>query len=159
MAKKTSRKPHVKVKYVIFCDDIRTEANGKAIFIGVYHGAALYPSFPVVQTLSVWMHLEQEAGGAIPIRCRVLIYPGAREAGRINLNIESMADNKFGSISLAGLALMLGEPGYLTLEMAQYDEEFVEVARLEFKKVDFVPSPTGALQPSLPPQTVVSQKA
>ena len=32
--------------YSIFCDDIRNEDNGKAIFIGVYSGAMIVPSFP-----------------------------------------------------------------------------------------------------------------
>ncbi len=33
--------------YSIFCDDVRMEANGKQIFIGVYGTDILMPSFPI----------------------------------------------------------------------------------------------------------------
>jgi hypothetical protein len=41
-------KPSTPYGWSLFCDDIRIEANGKQIYIGVYHGAMfIEPSFPV----------------------------------------------------------------------------------------------------------------
>ncbi len=35
-----------KFNYFLLCDDIRKEANGKEILIGVYHDVLICPSFP-----------------------------------------------------------------------------------------------------------------
>jgi hypothetical protein len=158
MSKKTPQKPHVRVRYVLFCDDIRSEANGKSIFIGVYHGMVLFQAFPAVQPISIWMHLDQDAGGPIPIKCRVVVYPGAREAGRVEIRLESPEGNQHASLALGGIPVLVTEAGHIALEMAQYDEEFKEIARLETKKVDFITSATGVSQPSVQSQTVLVPK-
>ena len=33
------KKPSIKVKYVLMCDDVRTETNGKTIIVGMYNDA------------------------------------------------------------------------------------------------------------------------
>ena len=41
-------------KFGMFCDDVRHEANGKQIIIGVYSRAIVVPKFPARLKLAVW---------------------------------------------------------------------------------------------------------
>jgi len=42
------RNDHYKLSYVLMCDDVRQETNGKEILIGVYNDVMLLNSFPVI---------------------------------------------------------------------------------------------------------------
>jgi hypothetical protein len=49
--------------YTIFCDDLRREVNGKAIYIGVYAGAIVVPFVPIGLTSLVAMVTYRERPG------------------------------------------------------------------------------------------------
>ncbi|MFO1047911.1 MAG: hypothetical protein U1E52_08460 [Geminicoccaceae bacterium] len=54
-----SERDDIKILNCVFCDDVRTEQNGKEILIGVYTGDFGVPKLPWrVSSLSVWMQLE-----------------------------------------------------------------------------------------------------
>lgn len=50
-----------KFKYVLFCDDVRTEQNGKKILIGVYTGKLLVGSFPFAAKVSILIIVQPPA--------------------------------------------------------------------------------------------------
>lgn len=52
----------IKVLSVVLCDDIRQEANGKHILIGVYSGVLGIRSLPVTLRLSWWIQLLADPG-------------------------------------------------------------------------------------------------
>ncbi len=100
--------------HAIFCDDLRLEVTGKQIFVGVYTGDMMVPSFPIDVVISVWARIyglnegehtfvariyhddEEkviEGGGRIDDENRPLVmaFPGSilhvRSAGKIKFDI------------------------------------------------------------------------
>jgi hypothetical protein len=47
-----------KVQSAVLADQIRREANGKAIIIGVYTGDIVVEQFPVNLSLAIWLEVE-----------------------------------------------------------------------------------------------------
>lgn len=67
--------------YAIFCDDIRQEASGKFLYIGVYNGALLTNSdFPVVMPsfAIAAFYLERVGESSEPVSVSIYI-PGSEE--------------------------------------------------------------------------------
>ena len=60
-------------KHVIFCDDIRTEDNGKKILIGFYTGALVTETFPFGGKIAILIIADSFAGGesvAVEVRLK-----------------------------------------------------------------------------------------
>lgn len=91
-----------KFKHVIFCDDIRTEQNGKKLLIGVYTGRLVPSSFPFGSKLSILIVVEPSAEGSSLV-VEVRLQSGAKIA-EANADIPPAPDGK-------------AEPGYLELSV------------------------------------------
>ncbi len=64
-------------KHVIFCDDIRTESNGKKLLIGVYTGGLAVESFPFGSKVAILIVIDSLAEGA-SIALEVRLKSGAK---------------------------------------------------------------------------------
>jgi hypothetical protein len=75
--------------YTVFCDDIRQEANGKLIFIGVYQGTMLINAdFPqTLSKLSLSLHVIMKTELAKPpIKLRIFV-PGDEESSSVEAEL------------------------------------------------------------------------
>jgi len=65
-----SNKPPIRVDYAILCDDIRQEANGKLILIGIYTGDILISEFPAKLSLCILLHGRAGTGSSVTMEIR-----------------------------------------------------------------------------------------
>jgi hypothetical protein len=61
----------VEINAVVMCDDIRREATGKDILIGVYSGDVVVPSFPVQVSSAFWLDIKPKELGPAELELRV----------------------------------------------------------------------------------------
>jgi hypothetical protein len=111
-------KPRLEVKAVIVCDDVRVEANGKEILIGVYHDVFV-DRFPVQLQLTLWTEFQARETVKVPVKFRVI---GEHDEQFLSGGMIVGAD-KPGMASFAvGFALALQIPTILRYQINQYDE-------------------------------------
>ena len=60
-----------KVTSLLLCDDVRKEASGKDILIGVYSGSIDVTAYPAMFPLMLWIEFEPEKLGDSPIRVQI----------------------------------------------------------------------------------------
>lgn len=63
---------HFDVSSVVLCDDVRQEANGKHILIGVYIDSVLVVDFPTNISLTIWVVFKPNEIGEFPGEIRVI---------------------------------------------------------------------------------------
>lgn len=109
-----SKKP--KVLNVLLCDDIRQEANGKYIVIGIYSGDVLVPEFPTQLVFATYIEFVPERAGEQQFHFR-LVGPDGPMAG---------VQGKFG-VAEAGPHVALPIPG-LPVSIKQPCDMLVQVS-------------------------------
>jgi hypothetical protein len=66
--------------YTIFCDDIRTEVDGKLTYVGSYIGYLMAGSFPLMlPKFGFHFHYMQKKSVAVPATKIIMVLPGASE--------------------------------------------------------------------------------
>lgn len=138
--------PHIKPLFVVFCDDIRQEVNGKQILIGVYAGDIILQSFPATIGISGWISFARESNVAaqIPIEFRIIDSNG-RPLGYGSATLNLMATGQQGAIALPAVAIIVQKPDTLTLELKQYDEPWQKIG-----SIDVIRPISGATLPAQP---------
>ncbi len=133
----------MEVKYVIFCDDIRIETNGKQIIIGAYLGNAVLPTFPQPFALMAWVHFVQPETGEIPFKFLWKVGREKTQVTEIKATARIRAPADFSVFHMGQIFFNIDNPGdHLVLEFSQHDEEPNEVARLKF---ELPPKPTSSV--------------
>jgi hypothetical protein len=112
----------INVETVVLCDDIRQEANGKFLLIGVYGGNVVIPSFPANLNLAVWMFGYTEKSGKIELRLRIV---GPQEAilqeGMLEVEVKDFAHGTIMAVS--GLPIQMQREGKMRVELASRGDQ------------------------------------
>jgi hypothetical protein len=124
--------------FSIFCDDVRLEATGKQIYIGVYTGEMfIQPAFPVtLPTFSIVMRFHERYGESSDDLVFRVYVPGVVDplftstASRDQINAVPQPDNpdsEFPHTELGIIAtfsnLMIREPGLIKARVVRGEEE------------------------------------
>src|SRR5512139_3475912 len=101
----------LEVETVVLCDDIRQEANGKYLLVGVYGSNIVVRRFPVNIRLAVWLLVHPKELGTFEGRIRVV---GPQEAiladGRLAFEIKATNGT---IMAIPGLPLQLQREGQI----------------------------------------------
>jgi hypothetical protein len=165
MQRMADDRPRVKFITALAADDIRREASGKEILIGVYNANIIIgtagPDQGLILAISVL--LETPVFGEIPIVVQV-IGPGGDALGQVTAMIQVTditISGQFTSFSATGLPVSLPNPGEITIRAKQYDDEWqtIRVIRVIVNpEAPGLQSPVPSvasiarLRPSSPPQ-------
>lgn len=131
--------PHITVKSVVVCDDVRREDNGKEILLGVYSGGVLVQSFPIALGLSFWVHFNADVIGDAELRFRLI-------AGSEVKFFEIRAKLVLGKLGLGSLTfgpapVVLQVASTLELQMNQKGDDWETIYQFGVAKAD--PSQQG----------------
>jgi hypothetical protein len=133
----------MEVKYVIFCDDVRIENNGKQILIGTYLGNATVNSFPQTLAMMAWVHFIQPDVGQIPFRFLWKFMPSGTLAAEISSTAQISTPSDFSLFVMGPVPILFQNPTLLTLEFAQHDGKPKEVGRIKIEQADLVTVPSS----------------
>lgn len=114
----------------VFCDDIRVEANGKHILVGVY-GVDLVPSaLPAVFPIGLWIRFWGIPEGRHQFHLR-LLNPSGEESAGFGGDTEVVRSDAPTIFAVSGLPVNVNEFGDIVVQFAFDDEEPIEVGRLK----------------------------
>lgn len=145
--------PTIKFQYAIFCDDIRTEDNGKGLFVGVYTGGISFSSVPhkfrfcaFLQCSSMVEVASLDPNGQTELEIQFeMAHDGGGPVSTQNpLKIPHsiMVDSISGfSAMLIGPTIEIKGPGILTLKVRELGQEWIDVAQ---KRVGIMSAPSSA---------------
>ena len=105
----------LKVHTALVCDDVRNEANGKQIIIGVYNSDMRMDNFPANVLLTFWLQVGPitEDNAVIDFRCtlsgKVITH------GAVNFPVQS--NHPKNGIAIGPFPIILEKPGTLRFEV------------------------------------------
>jgi hypothetical protein len=110
------------VEAVVLCDDIRQEANGKYLLIGVYGSNIVVRGFPTDLRLAIWILAHPKALGRVRARIRVRGPQGSTlvEGG---MEIDVRDKETAAIMAIPGLPLQIQGAGRMRLEWAANDDD------------------------------------
>lgn len=100
----------------VFCDDIRFEANGKALVVGGYTDGMVLPTFPVIITVSIWIRIRGLAPGDHSISIRLSL--DGNDLPTLDLPAQISDSVTMAAAAISGIPLSIAAPGKLTVELA-----------------------------------------
>jgi hypothetical protein len=106
---------------VIFCDDIRVEANGKPILIGVYPTNLVPGALPQAMSLSIWVRLRGVAPGAHMVHFTIGANGVTQFEGQAPLVVQESAPDAY--LSLIALPVQLNDYGRITFSLSGLPED------------------------------------
>ena len=125
--------PNIDVQHVIVCDDIRTEANGKQIVIGVYASSMEVPSFPARLLLAYLVRLTSKKAVDIVLEIRLL-----DKNGTVGINaggtIKIEKANTLTSLAIPQVTAEFPEPTTIRLQMREPGSRWKTVQETEVIK-------------------------
>lgn len=110
-----SAKGLLAVDAVVVCEDVRKEANGKEILLGVFSGGVLLPSVPATIVLAFWVHFDAKETGEVALQFR-LMGPARAQLALLDARME-VAKAGPGAIFVPPVPVHVQVPGTLSLEM------------------------------------------
>jgi hypothetical protein len=116
-----------KVLFAIPCDDIRQEANGKFILIGVYSEAFVPERLPTPVRLVLALFMDIEEAGLHEIELELRHQSASPPAVALKMQFEAAAPVKQAMIPIPPASLLIGQPGDLTVH---YGPDKIEIMRL-----------------------------
>jgi hypothetical protein len=123
----TDRQPRVRFITALVADDIRREATGKEILIGVYTAkiivASVGPGNGVI--LSISIVFEMPDIGDIPIEIEIRSPSDDVTRMRVVLNVtETSVPTQINAVSMAAIPIPLFTEGAIIIRVRQYDGEW-----------------------------------
>jgi hypothetical protein len=128
------RRPRIKPVTALIADDVRREASGKDILIGVYTSqiavGRVGPDVGIVVAVS--MIFESPETGEIPVGLRIVGPDGElRFAITAGVNITAATvPNQTNALSIAGIAILLATTGNIEVKVRQYEDGEWETIRV-----------------------------
>lgn len=105
---------------VTFCDDIRTESNGKLILVGVYPENLVPFSIPQIITISVWIRIKGLKVGSHPVHFSAGVDDESRYDIDGTLNVpDGHSSTQF---TVMGLQLEIKNYGKLFIKLTGFAE-------------------------------------
>lgn len=116
----------INVRSALLCDDVRVEANGKHILIGVYAGDILVTGLPATLSLIVWLEIAPGRNAdQLAFEYKVTL-PGRAKERRGNINM--MLDGEEHAFLIMRLSpFELTQEGRLTLALRAPGDRWAEV--------------------------------
>jgi hypothetical protein len=111
------------IRYVIVCDDVRREDNGKEILIGVYSSDILVPVLPANLQLVFWMHVYNDEVGEFPFEVR-LTGPDRVQILHASAQGTATSARSMGSIWFGPVGVRVPKEGDLSLEFKRADDRY-----------------------------------
>lgn len=136
---------------VIFCDDIRREASGKDILIGVYSAEMVFATVPTMVGVSIWIQLRTAGNGVVGAWVRVTD-PTGNTAGqtRVDVLVGSAAGNPggtTGALSMPPLPISVMHAGAINVYWSAGGNDFALIGE---KRVTIGPAASGTAPPFAP---------
>jgi hypothetical protein len=156
--------PSTPYGYTIFCDDLRREANGKALYIGVYAGSIIVPFIPIGLTSLVAMVIYRERIGEStdPVTIKIFL-PGGndgsptvtlelamnenRNALKLDPSVEDLEQFISVEIPILISPFLIGAEGFVRVRAYRGDDE-IKLGSLRVQVGPVVGSPFQLPQPS-----------
>jgi hypothetical protein len=150
--------PHIAVKTVVVCDEVRREDNGKDILIGVYSAGALVAQFPAPLQFTFWIQFKGTGMGEVTIQFRLMGGEDVKFAeGKVQM---TLLREGLGAIAIGPLPLILQVPTPLALQMKQAtDVDWHTIEEIPVSKGAAVNPLTGVPPSFVPPQLSVAKPA
>lgn len=129
---------------LIVCDDIRVEANGKQILVGVYPTNLVPGPFPASSTVALWLRVSNYEGE--PSKAKMtLIPPGGGIRPEIEISIDYRDQERRTILLMAGgMPLEIDRYGELKVMLELDGENPIEAGTLPIVPR---PVPLGEAQP------------
>lgn len=115
--------------YGVFCDDIRDEASGKQIIIGVYGAEMFVPPLPINLQLSLWVRVQGIDPGNHSFSIKI-IGPSGPTPIVAEGNLDHPRVEALGNINMVGFPVTVSEFGRLSASFQLDDDEEIELANL-----------------------------
>lgn len=109
--------------FAIFCDDIRFEANGKAMLVGVYSEDLVPGVLPQVTPMSFWVKLSGISDSKLNLKLSVGSNGKIQHTADIDLSIQDM--ERPVNLYFAGLPVSIEESGNVFIEISGFKDNFV----------------------------------
>lgn len=103
---------------VVFCDDIRQEASGKILLIGVYANGVRPAQIPTTLTLALWVCIEGLPGGKSDFA--IDIGTQDRLMHHAEVNVEVHAPSRPANLFIHGIPITLEAPGEVRVELSGF---------------------------------------
>ena len=116
-----------KVRFVLPCDDIRQEMNGKFILIGLYSEAFVPERLPTPVRLVLALFVDIDEPGVYALELELRHDSATPPSAVLRLEFEASAPTKQALIPIPPASLLIGQPGDLTVH---YGPDKVEIMRL-----------------------------
>ena len=106
-------------KAIILCDDVRVEASGKQILIGVYTSSIIFQTFPATMAINIWIAAEVSDPGSVELNFRGDF---RQDSASITLfevkgSFDIEAADDYSIVHIGALPLTFPGPGKLLIEM------------------------------------------
>lgn len=109
--------------FAIFCDDIRFEANGKAMLIGVYSEDLVPGILPQLTPMSFWVKLIGIPDSELSLKLSIGANRKTQHTADIDLSIQDM--ERPVNLYFAGLPVSIEESGSIFIEIAGFKDNFI----------------------------------
>lgn len=125
--------PNLNIDYVLVCDDIRQEGNGKHLLIGVYSSAIIVPDFPARITLAFFLRCTANQTGSFPFEMRFMFDGGPelfKGSGKMNIvnTVELL------SVALPRISVEIIGVGKIRLQMREPGARWKTVQETEIQQ-------------------------
>ena len=123
------------IKFVLCCDDIRKEDNGKLIAIGIYGDYIILNRSPVKINLAFLMWASSQEAGDYSAKFNVYLEPTVESVASIGFDFNTKLPSERIQIALPAIQLNIGRNGAVVLKQIIDDKE-VEIFRLPVQVKD-----------------------
>lgn len=125
-----------RIRFILLCDDVRREGNGKELLIGVYAGGIRFYGEGPGKLRQLCIRLEFEQSGDNPETVFSLEITSPSGAKVINLQGHTIAtaNNKRGAVVISHLDLVLYEAGAYLIKAMADDNEYLDTVDVSFEQ-------------------------
>lgn len=134
----------MKFESAFFCDDVRQEANGKFIFIGVYGDDIILNSFPTGMNLQMVLSARFEKAEPLEIEIEARLSDKVALKGKIQANIVNAG---LGFLPIPIPLVQIQAPGVLSVRLKMNDAKWREASTINLKAAN----PSSVSSPPIAP--------
>jgi hypothetical protein len=118
----------VDVTFVVPCDEVRQEINGKFIALGIYSERLVVPQFPFQMAMSFFLWVKAKPDREYESEYEVILEPEEKPAARFGFGFKSGENmTERAGIPLPAVPLNIGQAGALVLRDFQTKKELLRL--------------------------------